>query len=326
MSHIDEWIKDKPILMAMMALELAFDAEYCFECAIQVKKEEGFIYKLPLPPLNEWLSLYKNHHRIFDLFKDTFVDSNGLVESTQDLTDFLFEGLREIKRTGMEGIREEYNNLNEEEKAAAEKLYQKVKKELSEAIDNIYELQLKDIEADINGEIDDELKNRLNKDINQPEIRFLFKVYNPCFILYRCFPSRLLREARKGEIDYIEKLLRLDRAVIHDKKISDFIHKKSGNKIISDRIATAIANGINEKITRKKIKMNIAGLISFLSTAMGRQLNVVEIRDLFDAIARDKGAGDIDTDIPEGQEAFVKAIQRERRNWDNALRKNKSLT
>jgi hypothetical protein len=107
----------------MTAIELAFDAEYCFECADQVKKAEGFIYKLPIPPLNEWLSLYKNHYRIFDLFKTTFIDSRGLVESTKDFTDNLFEGLREIKKTRMESIREEFNKLDEEGKAEVQKIY-----------------------------------------------------------------------------------------------------------------------------------------------------------------------------------------------------------
>jgi hypothetical protein len=42
MSHINEWAKDKPLPLAMIAIELAFDAEYCFECAEQIKKREGF--------------------------------------------------------------------------------------------------------------------------------------------------------------------------------------------------------------------------------------------------------------------------------------------
>jgi hypothetical protein len=49
MSYIDEWSKGKPRFLAMAAIELAFDAEYCFECADQVKREEGFINKLPIP-------------------------------------------------------------------------------------------------------------------------------------------------------------------------------------------------------------------------------------------------------------------------------------
>ncbi len=42
MSNINEWAKDKPLPLAMIAIELAFDAEYCFECAEQIKKREGF--------------------------------------------------------------------------------------------------------------------------------------------------------------------------------------------------------------------------------------------------------------------------------------------
>jgi len=38
MSHINEWAKGKPLPLAMIAIELAFDAEYCFECAEQIKK------------------------------------------------------------------------------------------------------------------------------------------------------------------------------------------------------------------------------------------------------------------------------------------------
>jgi len=57
MSHFSDWAKDKPIGLAMIVIELAFDAEYCFECANQIKKGEGFIYRLPIPPLdmNGWL-------------------------------------------------------------------------------------------------------------------------------------------------------------------------------------------------------------------------------------------------------------------------------
>ena len=117
----------------------------------------------------------------------------------------------------------------------------------------------------------------------------------------------------------IEKLLRLDSSIIHDKKIAELLHKKSNNKVINDQITSAISNGINEKVTRKKIKMNSAGLISFISMKCGNKLKESEIRNLFDAIVKDKNKGDIDTDIPESPESFAKAIQRERRMWENAF-------
>jgi len=89
--------------------------------------------------------------------------------------------------------------------------------------------------------------------------------------------------------------------------------------MINDKINSARSNGINEKVTRKKMKKNIAGLISYVTMRFGNKFKESEIRDLFDAIVKDKGEGDIDTDIPDSPESFAKAIQRERRNWENAF-------
>jgi len=309
----------------MIAMQLAVGAEYAFECAAQAKRQEGFIYKLNQASLNEWLSLYKNHRRIFNLFKTTFIDSLGLMEAASNFTDTLSDGLREIKKYDNENIIDEYNKLDEPEKLQLQRDLQEGLKETNEKIEKIYNLQLQDIQADINNEIDVGLENRIKKNIDKPEIRFLFQVFLPCFLLYKHYPIRMLREARKGNIEYIEKLIRLDDFIRHDKKISDYLFSKRDNKIIKERIASAISTGINEKVTKKKMKMNLAGLISFFSTIIGNQLNEREIRDLFDAIAKDKGEDEIDIDLPPSHETFYKAIQRERQSWANALN-NKSFT
>jgi len=299
----------------MIAIELAFDTEYCFGCARQIKKREGFIYELPIPPLDEWLALYKNHRRMFDLFDSTFIDSWGLVESVKDLTGSLSEGLRVIKKVGIENIREKLNKLNEEEKESCQGVLEEIKGEFKK----LYELELQDIYSDINDERDEELENRIKRDMHKPEIKFMLQVFLPCFLLYRNFPIRLLRKAKKRDIKYIQKLIRLDPSIEHDKKIAEFLHKKSNNKMINDKINSARSNGINEKVTRKKMKKNIAGLISYVTMRFGNKFKESEIRDLFDAIVKDKGEGDIDTDIPDSPESFAKAIQRERRNWENAF-------
>ena len=87
-----------------------------------------------------------------------------------------------------------------------------------------------------------------------------------------------------------------------------------------------MANGINEKITINKMKMTLAGLLSYFTMKAGRYLKESELRDLFYAIVRDKGQSDIDTDIPARPESFAKAIQRERRNWKNAFNDSRNFT
>jgi predicted hydrocarbon binding protein len=116
------------------------------------------------------------------------------------------------------------------------------------------------------------------------------------------------------------------RVLIKDKKISEFIHRARKNKILDEKLRSAISKGINEKVTKKKMKMNVAGLISYVTMRSGNKFKESEIRELFDAIAKDKGECDIDTDIPDSPESFAKAIQRERRNWGNALNNSRSFT
>jgi hypothetical protein len=108
----------------MIAMQLAVGAEYAFECTTQAKRQEGFIYKLNQASLNEWLSLYKNHRRVFKLFRTTFIDSLGLMEAATSFTDSLSDGLKEIKKFGSENIIEEYNKLDEAEKLEIQKDWQ----------------------------------------------------------------------------------------------------------------------------------------------------------------------------------------------------------
>jgi hypothetical protein len=146
---------------------------------------------------------------------------------------------------------------------------------------------------------------------------FFYRVCIPCWLLYRQFPPTLLRSARTGNIDSIEKLLRLDSSTIHDPKIAEIYHQEQSkkNKSVYDLMAQSLDKSPRAKITLQKIKMNFAGLLSAYSSAFGQRLTEPEIRALFDAISRDSGKGDIDTDLPDGSEVFSKAIQRERKFW-----------
>ena len=99
--------------------------------------------------------------------------------------------------------------------------------------------------------------------------------------------------------------------------IGKIYHNTKTKRIIHERLNNSLGGNPKVKIDKKKIKMSLAGLISFYSEKIGQRLNEREIREYFDQIAKLKGNGDIDTDIPESSDAFAKAIQRERRNWEN---------
>ena len=155
---------------------------------------------------------------------------------------------------------------------------------------------------------------------------FFYKVITPCWFLYGEHPTKLIKRARSRDFDALLKLVRIDRSVVHDPFISEYIHQLSHqkNKTKIGALDKAISNGINSKLTIKKVKMSIAGLISKFSELLGHRLLEPEIRDLFDAIACDYDHElTMDTDIPDSSEAFTKAIQRERAFWEAMFRLDK---
>jgi len=148
-------------------------------------------------------------------------------------------------------------------------------------------------------------------------VLFFIRVWIPCWLLYGNFPPNILRSARLGNIDALEKLIRLDGSIIHDPKIAEFLNREASkkNKSTYNFLIRSIGKKPKGKVTLQKLKMNFAGLISSISSAIRHRLTEREIRDLFDAISKDTGKGDIDLDIPDSPETFAKAIQRERQFW-----------
>jgi hypothetical protein len=186
---------------------------------------------------------------------------------------------------------------------------------------------LADIESDIKGKVDEEFNRKLKEALNEPEVNFYLRVWIPCWFLYRDYPPRLIRRARLGDVKTMDKLLRLDASVINDLRIGENIHQArgKGKGATFERLIEATLKGPKGKITVKKVKYNIAGLISAISEAMGERLSEGKISGLFHAVSCDLGKEDGDPDIPDRDNsyAFAKAIQRERAFWMPTLRPDK---
>jgi len=309
-NKLDEWAKDKPIFLAIFAQQIAFGAEPCLQALHALKSGEPFEGFTEMPHIDYWISLYKNHKKITEYLKNTFIDFGELSEIGIFLSD-LFR-MNRIQRRIL-GSKKYNNKLRKE----LESLSQEDWDEIQEFWKMVYRISLNDIKSDMDGEYNEELSERIGKAFKDPEMIFYLRVWVPCWILYGKFPPTLLRSARLGNVDVLEKLIRLDGSVIHDKKIAEFLHQAQAkkNKSTYNLLVKAQLKGPKTKITLQKIKMNFAGFISAASSALGHRLSEPEIRSLFDAVSQDTGKGDIDTDIPDSPEAFAKAIQRERQFW-----------
>ena len=133
-----------------------------------------------------------------------------------------------------------------------------------------------------------------------------------------------MREARKGDIEALDNILRLDSSSIFDRKISQKVHYfRAHDKKKFDIITAAFSGQPQRKISVQKVKVLMASLISHISSDFEEKLTEPDIRTLFDAIARDQGLGDIDTDLPESPHAFYMAIKRELPFWEAAFDSHK---
>ena len=152
--------------------------------------------------------------------------------------------------------------------------------------------------------------------ISKPEFYFWIRVYLPCWLLYGELPGRLLRKSRQGNIDALDKLIRLDSSTIFDPKISILVHSyRAYDKKKHDIIISAFSNPPKTRTTIRRLKAFIAALIKVTSFAFDHELTEPQIRGLFDAIAKDQGTGEIDPHIPDSPHAFYMAIQREVPFW-----------
>lgn len=169
-------------------------------------------------------------------------------------------------------------------------------------------------EGNVN-KMNEETLAQLQKAYAQPEMLFFFKVWGPCWLHYKTSPTKLFRKARRGRVNAMKKLLRLDNSVLFDPVLAERFHQIKARKSRAEYedLLMAINNPVNQEIDPKKIKLIIAALISDFSVKHGKRLTAPVIRELFDAISQDRGRGRFDRDLPKSSEAFSQEIRRERK-------------
>jgi hypothetical protein len=315
MKHFDEWAKGKNPILAKLALSFASYADYLYESIGSIKKQERPEGYIPLPSPEEWLGFYRKHRQIYQSLADALKPLNAELGKNINSYCLLLNELKSFKGPKREKAIEVLKNLKPEER---QNVFDIIKKD--EKYKNMQELFMTDIvNEDIKVEYtDDEEKKRIKENLTSPEMLFFMNVWAPCLMLYGAYPPTLLRSARHGDINAIEKLARLDKTIISDSRIMKLYHQASRdkNRETFNRITKALDSVPRMKADRRKIKFYLAGLISNISNELGQKMPASDINLLYDAIARDRGIDNIDTDfIDLNPEAFEKGIQRARKMW-----------
>lgn len=168
-----------------------------------------------------------------------------------------------------------------------------------------------------------QLVGQLSKPPHEPTdtaaVGFLVRIWLRCAYVYLRLPSHLLRAARHGEPDALDKLLRLDKTAICEPRVArnlaEIFH--SGRPGMKARMTKAM-KGAPRNPRRGTLKARMAAVIIEVAKA-DSQLSAhgveppvpADLRDLFDAIAKDApGDHQCDTDLPVREDTWRKAVGR----------------
>jgi hypothetical protein len=166
--------------------------------------------------------------------------------------------------------------------------------------------------------------------VPSPEVQFLMRVVIPCWLLHGEEPGRLFHRARTGDLDALEKLLRLDKAVICDPMIANEFHQaatSSKQRARFRRLAAAYSK-FPRKPTARRTKVALASLVSKFAQAIGVKLTAPELQSLFDAaaIATSRGKQRRDLDLNGEPETFSREVRMDRKRWKILPEKNSGET
>jgi hypothetical protein len=315
MKHFRKWAEDKNPLLTTTSLMIAGFSKECFKLFESVRKGKRIEGDIPLPSLKTWFKLYHNPNRISKALLNALGNINDDMAKEADIFENLLKGAKQLQKMTGEQFQTEWGKiLPDDRKKIIEDGHRTIEEYMEYVINNFA------------GETNEDESKEFLKNLTKPEFIFFIRVMVPCFSLYGMYPIELLRRAQNGDDDALEKLIRLDKSIIFEPKISEIIHqaqamKKRGKMSL---IKKAFSNLPRVKMEMKTIKCHLGGLISHLSIVMKQKITAADISRLYDAIARDMGIDEVDPDIGDmGPEVFEKAIQRARVMWNVILIQDK---
>lgn len=291
----------QPWLFVDLAVTIASSADVVRQILSWFTRTSKPPQLLPPPPaLAEWLPFYRSHRALQ-------AGIGSYMGLSADCTNSTLDELRGMHRVPEDQLREE---LAKFDKAELESIIRPFIGVPFPPDDATIKAMLPT--SDDNGQPSGD-DGKIDALLASPAGQFYFRVWLPCWLFYREFPPRLLHLARGGDLNALDKLLRLDKSVIHDPRIAQRVHEitHTGSKRDRDQVLEALRCEPKGRLDPKTIRYGLAGMISQLAVVFQTRVTAPEIAALFDAIERVRTGKPADTRIAAG-ETFSKAVQRNR--------------
>ena len=256
--------------LAFMAHAIALSSEPFYEVATSAreKKLDTFAAQPNCP--EAWYALYRQHRRVEAVLLSMLLVGEAAIEVVDE-------------------IRSEANQLRAD-------LWQRVREVRDNALQGCMDAPQKEQKGDFYSQYVEWLEQIIADDqqheketalklLNVLEIRFYLTVTMPCLLEYGTSPVKLLRSARQGNLDAIEKLVRLDSGVLEDPCVRKHLLQAKGDLERTKLLTDAISGSPNRKLTRQNTKYVHAALIWRIGQECERRINGM-FDDIVKAVAK----------------------------------------
>lgn len=317
MLNFEKWAEGRSFLLALLGPLAAASAQDFSHAFIQLKNRRMGDHQFPLPSLPVWFRLYRSHRLVDDFQKALFAE---LFPSGSEVVDFVEKVMRELRLKQRGKLKSPESPTSPQQVASIKEFLQSIRKDFSQDLAN-------DLIGPPPSLAEKEAFARFLEGRELVASYFVL-VHVPCWFLNHMLPSQLYRKARTGDIDALDKLLRLDALILHDPSIGKQLLKLryDGNRSAYRALLEAPLKSPG-KFSQKSLKSNLAGFLSAIATELKQPITEPEIKKLFDAIAKDltKDPHAIDESIPVLPDSFAKAIKRKRQPWHDMMKPDKKI-
>tara|TARA_R110001592_G_scaffold93608_2_gene271677 strand:+ start:912 stop:1814 length:903 start_codon:yes stop_codon:yes gene_type:complete len=296
MSEIEEWSKRHgDSLLLGLPIQMAKASEAVYALCMLASQDKLLAEESNRPSHETWICFYRNHRRVRTVFFDSFFPALTAREEQVDVRDALKERV--------------FQRLERKEATSIADLESLLDSEFSKCVES---------------------ERGLSEILAIPEVLFFFRIALPCWYQYGRTPGQLFRNSLRGCKESILKLLNLDPRIQEEPKIRHTLFEMQRSETYKKKVSRAVTGSLYRPPSEAQVKILLAGLIDRYQQILTRtmpksglpidvpKLGEQSLRDLFDAVAQDKGL-EMEEDIPDSPEAFYKAIYRNRKTWPSSL-------
>lgn len=302
--NLHQWAIGRPYLVAIPSLHLAAMTTFGCELLDMIRTGKAARAVPKRPTDEEWLSIYRDPRRLKRSVQATFWPPGGA-----GVHEDFAEVARWVKPTTPQASQVAQGLL----KNAPPHLKAEGKSLMVELIRQGYRAYLVEI-SEMLADVESVRGVNMDRAMEVPEAQFFLLVLIPSMIEYGESPMRIYRRARKGDRAALDQLIRLDKAVIRDPAIKRHIEAIADNrdKYGGELVGKALAGGAETGLDARSMKIRAAAQIMMRASQSGYDLNYQDVRDLFDALARDikQNARINDPHLQDDLAAFKKSVQR----------------